>query len=92
MPDSDRRRKMISLRLSEVEYRLLKTRYKAYGARNVSDLARLALQQIMNEFTGSQDGMAGKLFELDNRIQWLESQISLILDREKAVSRTEART
>jgi hypothetical protein len=34
---------MISLRLSEVDYEVLKTRYCAYGAHNVSGLTRLAL-------------------------------------------------
>ena len=49
MPDSDHRRKMISLRLSEVEYEVLKTHYRTYGARNISELARLALQRIVTD-------------------------------------------
>jgi hypothetical protein len=48
MADSKRRKKMISLRLSEAEYEVLKKDYRIYGARNVSDLARLALQRIMH--------------------------------------------
>ena len=47
MLDPDRRKKMISLRLSEEEYELLKTSYHTHGARNVSDLARQALHHIM---------------------------------------------
>jgi hypothetical protein len=73
MPDLARRRKMISLRLSEVEYELLKKHYRTYGARNVSDLARLALQRIMNGSAASQDSYAAKLAELDNRVHALES-------------------
>jgi hypothetical protein len=79
MPDLARRRKMISLRLSEVEYELLKTHYRTYGARNVSDLAHLALQRIMNGSAASQDTFAAKLAELDNRVQTLESQIALMV-------------
>jgi hypothetical protein len=78
MPDSDRRRKMISLRLSEVEYEVLKTHYRTYGARNISDLARLALQRIMTEPDASQESFAAKLAELDGRVQALETQFQMI--------------
>ena len=86
MPDPDRRRKMISLRLSEVEYEILKTHYRAYGARNVSDLARLALQRIMTGSAGPPDDFAAELAELDERVHTLESRVSLLLAREKVMS------
>ena len=38
---------MITLRLTEEEYEALKTRYRIYGARNISELARLALQRLI---------------------------------------------
>ena len=83
MLDPDRRKKMISLRLSEEEYEILKTRYRIYGARNVSELARLALQRIVTDPVEPQDGFAAKLSELDERIHRLESQIALLLEREE---------
>jgi hypothetical protein len=83
MPDSDHRDKMISLRLSQVEYDVLKTHYRTYGARNISELARLALQRIVAGPDGPQDGFAAKLSELDARIRHLESDVSLLLEREK---------
>jgi hypothetical protein len=86
MPDPDRRRKMISLRLSEVEYEVLKTRYRIYGARNVSELARLALQRIMTGRAGPPDDFAAKLSELDERVHALESRVSLALARERVGS------
>jgi hypothetical protein len=86
MPDSDHRNKMISLRLSEVEYESLKTRYRIYGARNVSELARLALQRIATDSPGAQDGFAAKLSELDERIRRVESQVALLLEREKEMA------
>jgi hypothetical protein len=76
MLDPDRRKKMISLRLSEEEYKLLKARYHTYGARNVSDLARQALHQMMTGPAGPQDGFARKLADLDERVQALESRIA----------------
>ena len=86
MPDSDHKSKMISLRLSQVEYESLKTRYRAYGARNVSELARLALQRIVTDPAGPQDGFAAKLSELDERTRRLESQVALVLERERVMS------
>ena len=86
MLDPDRRKKMISLRLSEEEFELLKTRYHTYGARNVSDLARQALQHIMTGSPPPQNDFARKLAELDDRVHGLESSVSLLLDREKVMS------
>jgi hypothetical protein len=86
MPDPDRRRKMISLRLSEIEYEVLKTHYRVYGARNVSDLARLALQRIMSGSPGLPDDVAAKLSELDERVHALESRFSQVQARERVVS------
>src|ERR1019366_1264713 len=82
MLDPDRRKKMISLRLSEEEYELLKASYHTHGARNVSDLARQALHHIMTgspvPTTGSpvpQNDFAKKLAELDDRVHALESHV-----------------
>jgi hypothetical protein len=86
MLDPDRRKRMISLRLSEEEFELLKTRYRTYGARNVSDLARQALQRIMAGSPGPQNDFARKLAELDDRVHGLESSVSLLLEREKVMS------
>ena len=73
MPHSDHKTRMISLRLSEAEYDLLKTQYRIYGARNVSDLARLSLQRIMTGLAGPPYDFAAKLAELDGRVRALES-------------------
>jgi hypothetical protein len=75
MPDSERRIRTLSLRLSEVEYEGLKTQYQIHGARNVSDLARLALQRLMAESPSSQSAIAAKLLELDDRIHSIEAQL-----------------
>lgn len=86
MSYSEGRKKMISLRLSEEEYEILRTKYRTHGARNMSDLARLAIQHIMNGPIDSQDGLAAKLAAFDQRLNLLEFQITLLMEREKAVS------
>ena len=77
----DRKQKMISIRLSATEYQFLKTQHENFGVRNVSDLARLAVQRIMDGSPVAQQTIAGKLADLDNRIRALEAQVSEILQR-----------
>lgn len=86
MSDSDRKQKMISLRLSEEEYKGLNTHYRAYGVRNISEFARLALQRIVSESAGGEDGVAARLSDLDERLRQVESQVSLLVEREKVMS------
>ncbi len=86
MSESERRKKMISLRLSDVEYDILKSHYRVCGARNVSDLARLAIQRIMSESAASPDDLASRFAELENRVHALESHVSLLLQRGQVMS------
>ena len=86
MPDFDRKQKMISLRLSEEEYQGLNTHYRAHGVRNISELARLALQRIVAESPGADRSVAARLSELDERLRQVESQVSLLVEREKVMS------
>ena len=81
MLESSLRTKMISLRLSEGEYEILKTRYRTYGARNVSDLARLALQRIMDASNGPHDETTARLAELHDRVHALESRIAVLAQK-----------
>jgi len=72
--------RMISLRLSEVEFDFLKTRYQNYGARNVSDLARLAVQRMMHGWDNPGNSIAIKVAALDSRVTALESRMERISD------------
>ncbi len=67
---------MISLRLSQTEYDVLKRRYRAYGVRNVSDLARLALQRIITAPPEPPDIVVAKLADLDGRLSAIESHFN----------------
>ena len=77
---------MISLRLSEVDYKLLKTQYRAYGARNISDLARLALRRLVTGSAGLEGDCTARLEELAERVRTLESQISRLAEWVKTMS------
>jgi hypothetical protein len=77
MSATNSRKKMISLRLSEVEYEIIRTQYLIHGARNVSDLARLALQRMMNGSSVFQDAITARIVELEVRVRALESELRL---------------
>ena len=81
MSNLERKKKMISLRLSDAEYTILKSQYQTHGARNVSDLARLALQQIMHRAAVPTDSVTLKLADLEDRLRALESEFSLMTER-----------
>jgi len=84
--DINSKNRMISLRLSEAEYQALKTQYRAFGARNVSDMARLALQYIMRESPEAPGSLVDKLAAHDQRLNRVESQLMLLQERDKVMS------
>jgi hypothetical protein len=77
---------MISLRISDVEYDALKKIYRNYGARNVSDFARLSMQRIMSGGHGVDLELALKVHEIEERVKSLETNVGLLLNRVRGVS------
>ncbi len=73
--------RMISLRLSELEFEFLKTRYESYGARNVSDLARLAVQRMMQELDAPVKNIAAEHSTVTETLADLETRLSTLEDR-----------
>ena len=88
MSGVDHKTKMISLRLSEAEFDFLRTRYLTYGARNLSDLARLAVQRLMYSWDSSGNHVAEKVVALDRRVTDLESELAFIRSRVKVTADT----
>jgi hypothetical protein len=74
---------MISLRLSAEEYRALHALYPSYGARNVSDFARLAMQRVIGHSLPAASEPFSKISELDERLAALEEKFAMLLEREK---------
>ncbi len=70
---------MISIRLSEAEYNILKAHYRNFGAATVSGLARLALERILAGRPAARDAYAAQLGDLARRVDALESQVSALL-------------
>ena len=85
MHDPSRKCRMISLRLTEVEYEALRAQYPSYGARNISDFARSAMLRVIGNAHGSDRAVIAKIHELDDRLTAVETDIALLREREKAM-------
>jgi hypothetical protein len=74
---------MISLRLSPKEYEAMRSLFPAFGAKNVSDFARLAMQRTLsNSFATASitdRSVLTKLNEMDERLQFVEERVSSLL-------------
>ena len=77
-----RKQRMISLRLSEVEYEALHALYPTYGAHSVSDFARIAMQRFIGSSLEGDDALLAKIRDLDSRLKTLEFLVAS-LEREK---------
>jgi len=77
---------MISLRVSAEEYEALHALYPNYGARNVSDFARLAMQRVIGQPLPSTNASFSKIHELDERVAALEEKFASLLSREKEMA------
>jgi hypothetical protein len=74
--DPNARSKMISLRLTDAEYRALKSQFRKHGARSVSDLARLAIQQVIDAAPAGE--LALKVKELETRLNTMEARLASV--------------
>jgi hypothetical protein len=72
---------MISLRLTAVEYESLRSLYPTYGTRSVSEFARLAMQRVIGQSPASGGVFADKIHELDDRLNAVEANVTLLLGR-----------
>lgn len=72
----NKRTRMVSIRLSDAEFRKLREVCATTGARSISDLARDAMHRLMNDGGCTErdgDGMCERLQTLDERVARLES-------------------
>ena len=88
MPETLRKTRTISLRLSEQEFEVLKSLYTARGARSISEFARSAMQTVI---TGPGNGdrypLELKVQEMDGKLSVLDSEVarlSRVLESELA--------
>ena len=86
MDEQSRKCKMISLRLSAEEYEALHSLYPRFGARNLSDFARLAMQRVIGHPLPAPPFEANKILELDERVSALEERVAHLLDSVKEMA------
>jgi hypothetical protein len=72
---------MISLRLSAEEYEAIHALYPAYGARSVSEFARMAIRRAISQ-PAPAAGTA-KIQQLDERLSAVEERLARLFQRDK---------
>jgi len=74
------KKRMISFRLTEDEYEILRKDSLSRGARSVSDYARSALRRLMAGQAGTHgDGFEARIEQLDGRMQELNRELQRLL-------------
>ena len=79
MPEHIRRTRSISLRLSEEEYEALRKLHRSYGAQNVSDFARMAIQGVIGTTPSNEGLVLAKLHQLDMRLELVEGRVARLM-------------
>jgi hypothetical protein len=83
MAVAERRSKIVSVRLSDAEFRDLRGICVSVGARSVSDLARDAIRRVIAENNGSGQPnpaqLRARMDELGNLVSGLQAQVSWLV-------------
>jgi len=85
MREAERKVRVMSLRLSEMEYQAMRKLYRSVGASSISDFARLAMKRTIKQSDAEESELLGKLREMEGRINAIEGRLSVILEKGAAV-------
>jgi len=84
MNDEKRKSHMISLRVSEEEYAILKQIYRVHGAHSVSDFARISMQRVTALEDKFGPGVLQRIENIDARVAALELRLLSLMERHMA--------
>ena len=77
----DRKIKIVSFRMSEREYRALRILCTSHGIRNISDLARRAIQERFVDERIADESAADAIRELREKVQELDAECRQLAQR-----------
>ncbi len=77
----DRRLKIVSFRLSEKEYKVLRDLCSAHGIPSISDLARRAIQERFVDDRAADESVADAIRELRGKVQELDAECRAVAQR-----------
>src|SRR5512132_1298667 len=76
MPDSTRKSRTISLRLSEQEFEALKSIHAERGLRSLSEFVRGAMHRVLSEKTEEKFDLETKVQEIDGKLSLLDGEVA----------------
>lgn len=77
----NKRSKMVSIRLSDDEFRRLREVCEATGARSISDLAREAMHRLVDMPHNGRAPMETRLEQLDQKLTSLQVRLDKLAER-----------
>ena len=76
MPNTVRKNRTISLRLSEREFDALKHLYALHGARSISEFIRATMNRIIDENPSDEHALDVKVQEMDGKLTILDGEVA----------------
>ncbi len=76
MQDTLRKKRTISLRLSEGEFEALKALHSAHGARNISEFIRATMHRVISEAAHETDSLEVRVQEMDGKLSVLDGEVA----------------
>ena len=76
MPETIRKNRTISLRLSQREFEALKSLYAANGAKSISEFIRAAMQPLIAEPSPNGHALELKVQEIDGKLSILDGEVA----------------
>ncbi|WP_321476835.1 ribbon-helix-helix protein, CopG family [uncultured Paludibaculum sp.] len=76
----NKRSKMVSIRLSDDEFRRLREVCEATGARSISDLAREAMHRLVDMPHNGHAPMESRLEQLDQKVSNLQARLDKLAE------------
>ena len=77
MPETMRKTRTISLRLSEQEFEVLKSLHAAHGAKSISEFARIAMQTVIKGSINTNHlALQLKVQEMDGKLSVLDGEVA----------------
>ena len=78
--------RIVSVRLSDEEFVRLKQACELHGARSLSDLAREAMQRLVESADGNGSHVEGRLRQFDERLSQLQDEVGRLSGRVEELS------
>ncbi len=76
MPETLRKNRTISIRLSEREFQALRALHSVHGARSISEFIRATMHSVIGESSHETDALERRVQEMDEKLTILDGELA----------------